>query len=316
MGQTLGGGNIFSMERYQRIGPRLEELRLEEMVSRDDTLERGVIGGLIGSNLTRVEYRKLRDTKKYIRKKFKPEYDLRHTGKTVVEIIAPIKKGSLKLRQIMSGRGSRKYREFKFEDIRPVNTMWNQLGIEIDEGLLSCGMRVWKVAELCPETRQFIFRWNQGMIHGNTVIAHFGDVDRKCSFCKIRLEAEQRLIIGRELTVDEIERLVIPDENRAHIFWECITVGQSIQQIYGKVWEVNTGVTKEDFLMGRNIGTIEATVLYMAVNMIIKQKIWAYKLAGALPKVNSIAEDVKNTIRGLCRYQKWRNMVRQHVENA
>ncbi len=33
--------------------------------------------------------------------------------------------------------------------------------------------------------REFLFRMSQGMLHGNTVISHFGNVDRKCTFCKI-----------------------------------------------------------------------------------------------------------------------------------
>jgi hypothetical protein len=74
------------------------------------------------------------------------------------------------------------------------------------------------------------------MIHGNTVISHFGDVDRKCTFCKITLEQQKREELGRELTDEEREELVVPDEDRPHIFWSCSTVYNSVQEIYKGFW--------------------------------------------------------------------------------
>jgi uncharacterized protein YebE (UPF0316 family) len=40
---------------------------------------------------------------------------MRSKGKGIVEWLAPIKKGSNRIRNIMTGRGSREYRNFKFE---------------------------------------------------------------------------------------------------------------------------------------------------------------------------------------------------------
>jgi hypothetical protein len=81
---------------------------------------------------------------------------------------------------------------FNLTDIRPINTLWGQLNIEIDSGLLKCAMLLWKVQELDTEFRQYCFRWYQCMINGNMVISHFVDGDRYCSFCKIvRLREEE-----------------------------------------------------------------------------------------------------------------------------
>jgi hypothetical protein len=54
------------------------------------------------------------------------------------------------------------------------------------------------------------------------------------------------------------------------------------------------------------MGTVEATMLYMLTNMCIKYKIWKYKLAGVLPKVNCIKMDVENWVKELTWYHKWR----------
>jgi hypothetical protein len=64
------------------------------------------------------------------------------------------------------------------------------------------------------EFRQYAFKWYQGMTHGNTVVAHFGDVDRKCTFCKITLEREMAQRLGRDITIAERARIAVPDEDR------------------------------------------------------------------------------------------------------
>jgi hypothetical protein len=143
------------------------------------------------------------------------------------------------------------------------------MDIEQDEGILACGMTVWCTKEVDTDFRQYVFKWYQGMVHRNTVISHFGDVDRKCMFCKIKAEAEMRAGLGRELTQAEREGLGVPDESRPHIFWDCPTVNGCIQDVYKTFWGVNMDIGKKDFLMGRDLGLMEASVLYMLINMYI-----------------------------------------------
>jgi hypothetical protein len=69
--------------------------------------------------------------------------------------------------------------------------------------------------------------------------------------------------------------------------------------------------------MGRDLGFMEASVLYMLINMYIKYRIWKYKLAGVLPKHNCIIKDVRYWVDMLTQYNKWRMMlplVRRHIE--
>jgi hypothetical protein len=77
--------------------------------------------------ITNLEYNKLKGTVKYIRNRYKPVWEMRGKGKSIAEWLAPIKKGSNKLRNLMSGRGSRTYREFSFEKIRPIKSLWEKL---------------------------------------------------------------------------------------------------------------------------------------------------------------------------------------------
>jgi hypothetical protein len=147
------------------------------------------------------------------------------------------------------------------------------------------------------------------MIHGNTVISHFGDVDRKCTFCKITVVQAMIENLGRELTPAEREGINVVDEDRPHIFWECPTVYNCIRDVHFAYWGGRM-VEKQDFLMGKDLGTVEAT------NMYIKYKIWKYKLAGALPRVNNITNDLKEWMNSLMKYNKWRIMlplVRQQI---
>lgn len=81
-----------------------------------------------------------------------------------------------------------------------------------------------------------------------------------------------------------------------------------IRRVHTEVWG-GRPVEKENFLMGRNMGCLEATLMYMLSNMIIKHRIWMYKLAGVLPREDKIIEDLRVWLRGLVWHNKWRIML-------
>ena len=236
MGEMLGGGNIFSWARYEQVRNLVSDVPLGVICLHDGIREKGEVGAIFGIEFSTVEYGKLRDSVKYIRNKYKPVWEVRGSGKSIIDWLAPIKKGSNKIRSLISGRGSRLYRTFSFQKIRPICTLWNQMGIEIEESLISNGMLLWEIREIDTDIRQFVFRWNQGMVHGNTVISHFGDVDRKCTFCKMVKREQRERELGRELTMAETEALDVPDEDRPHIYWECSTVQDCVKSVHERFW--------------------------------------------------------------------------------
>ncbi len=317
MGRTIGKGNIFGRRRYELLGEEARMVNIGMLVVQDGIKEKDAVSEILGLHITDVEYGKLRDIIKYLRGKFKPVWEMKDKGKGIVAWVSPIKKGSNKLRQLMSGRGSRVYRNFKFETIRPIRNLWEQLELELDEIVLSYGASLWNIKEVDTELRQFIFKWYQGMIHGNTVISHFGEnVDRKCTFCKINVKGNLSRTLGREPTAAELNAAIINDENRKHIFWECETVNRTYREVFCGVWETNAILEKKHFLMGKPIICVEATQLFMLINMYIKNRVWKYKLANTLPLVNNIINDTRYFIQKLVGYNKWRIMLpllRQHV---
>ena len=128
-------------------------------------------------------------------------------------------------------------------------------------------------------------------------------------FCKYKQLNELRESLGREPTDREIDGLLLPDENRPHIYWECQYVRECIHHVHNSLWGGVEPVDKKAFLMGKEMATVEATMLYMLTNMCIKYRIWKYKLAGIIPKPNCIANDVKNWLENLTWYHKWRIML-------
>ena len=112
------------------------------------------------------------------------------------------------------------------------------------------------------------------------------------------------------MTNIEIENIRVEDENRGHIFWDCKYVQETVQQVHRSVWGIGN-VTKRNFLMGRELKTLESTTLYMLVNMYIKYRIWKYKLAGFLPNIICISDDMQNMLRILSRFHKWRQLLPQ-----
>jgi hypothetical protein len=236
MNEMVGGGIVFGQLRYENIRDGIWEIPLGVLCTEDGTRDKVEIENIPGFGITNLEYNRLKGTIRYVRNKYKPVWEMMSKGKNVNEWLAPIKKGSNKIRSFISGRGSRSYRNFTFEKIKPIKSLWKKLNIDMDEGFIKCCMMAWDTKEVDTEFRQFTFRWYQGMIHGNTVISHFGDVDRKCTFCKTTIENDRRTALGRNLTDIEREGLVIPDKDRPHIFWDCTTVRNCIQGIYQLYW--------------------------------------------------------------------------------
>jgi hypothetical protein len=317
VGRNIGKGNVFSVRRYELLGNDARKLCLGEIVTEDGIKEKETISEILGIQVTDVEYGKLRDIVKYLRGKFKPVWEMKDKGKGIQAWVTPIKRGSNKLRQLISGRGSRVYRNFKFENIRPIKTLWEHLNIELDNTVLMYGCALWNIKEVDTDFRQFMFKWYQGMIHGNTVISHFGEnVDRRCTFCKITVKGTLARMLGREPTEGEMNAEIINDENRIHIFWECDTVSRTYTDVFNGVWETNAVLDKKHFLMGKLVLCAEVTQLYMLINTYIKYRIWKYKLANTKPSTNNIINDTKYFIQGLVAYNKWRIMLpllRQHV---
>jgi hypothetical protein len=244
---------------------------------------------------------------------------MRASAKNIVDFLMGIKKGSNKFRSKMSGRGSQTYKDFQSSQIKPVNTLWAQLGLEKDEKLISIGFTLWRLQFLDLGFREFLFRVSQGMLHGNTVISHFGNVDRKCTFCKINRIRELTRGLGRE--PDPAEHLAalanVPDETRPHIFWECGTVQETIRLVHRTLWGVNV-VDKKEFLMGKLANSMEGTALYQLINLFLRYKIWNYKLAGILPKTGTIVHETEQFINRISSRPSWRGqlpLVRQ-MHNA
>jgi hypothetical protein len=133
VGRTIGKGNVFSARRYELLGIEAKKVCMGEIVTEEGMKDKDTISEILGIQVTDVEYGKLRDIVKYLRGKFKPVWEMKEKGKGIQAWVVPIKKGSNKLRQLMSGRGSRVYRNFKFESIRPIKNLWEHLNIELDD---------------------------------------------------------------------------------------------------------------------------------------------------------------------------------------
>jgi len=116
--------------------------------------------------------------------------------------------------------------------------------------------------------------------------------------------------LGRDPSANEWEQALalIPDENRLHIFWECPVVQRCLKEIYFFMWGVRN-VDKTEFLLGKLGNNRELTLLYQISNLLIRQKMWNYKLAGVLPKTSTIANYVKTRLNNLCRKPDWRGMM-------
>jgi hypothetical protein len=214
---------VFRDNRLPLVRNSIQALKTIDLLDNTGEVKEKVEIEALIPGLTRSEFLRLRSEVNWVVRKYKSRWEMRLTAQNIGEFLAGIKKGSKKYRAKMSGRGSKLYSAFKAASIRPVCTLWEQLGIDIEERLVSIGFTLWKMQFLDLGFREFLFKSTQGLIHGNTVISHFGNVDRKCTFCKVSRIETEKLLLRREPTQHELEDLLrgINDESRPHIFWEC-----------------------------------------------------------------------------------------------
>jgi len=74
------------------------------------------------------------------------------------------------------------------------------------------------------------------------------------------------------------------------------------------LWGVQN-IDKVEFFVGKDVGSRELALIYQASNMLIRHRLWNYKLAGALPKTGSVANQVRTTLVKLCMKPDWRGMM-------
>jgi pectin methylesterase-like acyl-CoA thioesterase len=121
---------------------------------------------------------------------------------------------------------------------------------------------------------------------------------------------EQRQRLGRD--PDQNEELfalaAVSDENRAHIFWDCPTVQESIRYYVLNLWNLPQ-IDKRSFLMGRNANNKELAQIFQLANMYVRHKIWNYKLAGILPKNGTIVHEVQDFLNNFCAFPARRGML-------
>jgi exonuclease III len=128
VGQQLEN-KVFVGGRAQEIMVHLRGIRLIALLNdRGAIKDKRELEALI-PNLSRSEFLRLKTEVNFLIRKYKPRIEMRESAKNIEEFLTGIKKGSCKYRSKMSGRGSLCYANFESSQIKPVNTLWEQLGL-------------------------------------------------------------------------------------------------------------------------------------------------------------------------------------------
>ncbi len=219
-----------------RVLDEIRSVKLIALLNERGSIKEKISLETVMPGLSRSEFLRLKAEVNWIIRKYKPRWEMKETAKNVKKFMAEIKKGSSKFQSKISGRGSL-LSNFECSQIKSVKTLWEQMDLVIDEKLISVGFTLWKNQYLDLNLREYLFKMSQGLVHGNTVISHFGNVDRKCTFCKIKKLEEESNRLGRELDPEErnLAFHTISDENRPHIFWECNTVMDTVTYVLEKL---------------------------------------------------------------------------------
>jgi hypothetical protein len=154
---------VFIGRHVPELREHIKGIRLVTLLNeRGEKKEKREIEVII-PNFSRTEFLRLRTEVNFIIRKYKPRMVMLASAKNNVDFLTGIKKGSNKFHSKMSGRGSPSYAKFDSATIKPVNTLWEQLGLEKDEKLISIGFTLWKLQFLDVGFREFLFtvKWRK-----------------------------------------------------------------------------------------------------------------------------------------------------------
>jgi hypothetical protein len=90
--------------------------------------------------------------------------------------------------------------------------------VEGDENLVRINLKLWTLGRLEAGFKDFLFKYFQGRLYLNNVLAHIDDTHFSCTFCKITLDRDRPNITENEYNL-RLENL--PHETIYHLFLDC-----------------------------------------------------------------------------------------------
>ena len=243
-----------------------------------------------GINLTELKYNKLRGLVNSCQVKYRKLEEKEKTSRSIQHFFSKIKKGSKKIRKIISLKNN--------EEISP-----NMLKFaEITDTIVNLDSSrrlnaVWDFSAFDNTMKTFIFKFHNNQLGINSRVAHFvRGHNRNCTFCTInRIEEDN-------------------SESITHLFFDCTITENLLENFYAKVFNLPYRMaTRTEFFVGfENVVESEKKLLDL-LTFLAKKFIWDSKVRFTIPTIENLLIFVNSE---MARIVKCNRNVSHYVNNS
>ena len=296
---------IFNANRWGGIRERWIDLEVRHLITEEWVcLTKEEIEDNTGTGLNYVEYFRLRTEIRNLEQKFRGE---QNRPMDIHNFVRGIKKGCNKIRTYLDGAKCKKYRETKTTELPSINTLLGQHIEEGDENLIRINLKLWTIGRLESGFKEFLFKYFQGKLYLNNILANIDGTHPSCTFCKLGLERDRANIAEAEYNI-RLNNL--PVETVDHIFIGCQFVRLIVRNIC--VNGLMTGDFEEKkYLMGNDwTNSMEGITIRCILLHYVKYTIYVMRKSRVLPTLQKIRFECRGLIQNLKKNRRWQPFLR------
>jgi hypothetical protein len=300
---------VFTGERQNVMRDALRGKMIRDVCNVEGSiLDKIVVEQRLGVILSWVEYFRLRTETNGITQRFPRKIEGLCSEQNLEEFTTGKKRGCKRYRRIMEGRYSRLYVLNTPIVIPSAITLWGNYVENMGRDLVEANFKLWSCATLDSVYKDFLFKYVHGKLYLNSQLAHFADVTRACTFCKIQEEKTMRFENVVQNSPEYTRR--IEDLNRetvSHLLWDCRWVNSIIQRTLRDLLNENRLVDKNKFMGGWGMENKKAQEVILIVIHYMKFVIYVCRNRRVIPTLTHMRYELGELMGMLNKRRKWQN---------
>ena len=311
---------IFGDDRLRLLTQEARKVKIHQLCIENRIRPKEDIDTILGINLTLVEYFRLNTVINQLKTLYG---EINDKGVDIEVYLSRKKRKGGALRRLVYGKNSSVFINNDPRRVPAASTLWGNDIVDESRTLIETNFGLWNDGKLSTEFRQFLFKFVQGRLYLNNVLARIdNDTVNKCTFCTIRAVRDLR---ERDIDINRPEYNIYlglqPVETTLHLFWECDSVQNLIQKCFRWVMGLDWLNGREEILMSSYFrGIPNEWIQLTKVDLIWKHfvKFYIYQCRGrrCLPTFPNLKFELNSLFSRNC-MQEYRSKIRQlwHLYN-
>jgi hypothetical protein len=276
-----------------------------------DLLEKARVEQNLNIRMSWVEYFRLRGIIHDIAVRFPRKQDWVGMEFNLEEFTSGRRRGCKRYRKLFEGRYSKEYMMNTPMGIAAGITLWGGGMEQMGRALVEMNYGLWTCSVLDASYKDFLFKLVHGKLYLNNQLAHFAEVESKCTFCMIRERRNMRDENVREGS-DEYGRRIstLPNETVIHLLWECQLVNNVVKLTFNRITgEMGRLVNRVRYMGGWRTENLKLQEILIVIIHFVKYCIYVCRNRRVMPSVAFIVYELGELISVLKKKTKWQRVL-------